>query len=186
MQNTDEIFVGLAGQVYAAPVGATAPTDLAAAWDAAWIDLGFTTEDGVTLTDSKTLSEKRGWPSPHVLRRWVQTRDFMAAFTLVQFNAENLIRALGGGLVEEPSTGVFSYSPPDDDDLGQFALGIEAVDGSRIYRFIIPSGVVDEAVEIPINRQDSTELPVSFKAQVPSAGSIYTMLTNDAAFDPGS
>lgn len=181
MQTTEEIVVGLAGHVYAAPVGTAAPTTVTTAWGAGWVDLGFTSEDGITMTEAKTLNEKRGWPSPRVLRRWIATRDFNVSFTLIQFNTANLIRALGGGTVTEV-VGVFTYAPPTDEELGEFALGVEWQDGADIYRLVVPEGLPGDNVDIPVNRSDSIMLPFNYMATVPGTGIPYQIITNDASF----
>lgn len=191
MQTTEEIVVGLAGQVYAAPVGTAAPTTVATAWGAGWVDLGYTSENGITMTEAKSLNEKRGWPSPRVLRRWIATRDFNVAFTLIQFNTANLIRALGGGTVTEGTTGgttptptgVFTYEPPTDEELGEFALGVEWQDGADIYRLVVPEGLPGDNVDIPVNRSDSIMLPFNYMATVPGTGVPYSIITNAAAFN---
>lgn len=187
-QTTDEIVIGLDGKVLAAPVGSTVPDDVTTAWDGAWYDLGYTTEDGIRLTAAKTTNEIRGWPSPEVLRRWIDTRDLMASMTLRQFNGDNLLTALGGGTIEETSvdSDVFRYTPPDADDEGEFMLGVEWVDGDYTYRMFFRRGVVDDDVEIPVNRQDSVNLPISYKAIKPGTGATFELLTDDPAFDPAA
>lgn len=181
-QDATEIVVALGGHVYLAGVGNTVPTTTATAWPAGWADLGYTSEDGITINFSQTYNEKRGWPSPDVLRTWINQRDFSVAFSLIQFNSATLITALSGGTVDVVSGSIFRYTPDDGDTPHEFALGIEWSDGADIYRLIIRRAMVSEPVSFQVNRQDSVDLPVTAKALVPSSGLMWEIITNDADF----
>ena len=103
--NTAEIVVGASGKVLVAPLATAAPTDVVMAWPTGWIDLGFTSEAGVKVTDSKTMVEVKGWQSFYTLRRIVSGRSFKVTFSLKQFNKNNIPFAFGGGAVTTPVVG---------------------------------------------------------------------------------
>lgn len=103
--NTAEIVVGASGKVLVAPLATAAPTDVAMAWPTGWVDLGFASEAGVKVTDSKTMVEVKGWQSFYTLRRIVSGRSFKLGFALKQFNKANIPFAFGGGTVTTTVTG---------------------------------------------------------------------------------
>lgn len=181
-QDATEVVVGLGGHVYVAGVGNTVPTTTATPWPAGWHDLGYTSEDGLTINFSQTFNEKRGWPSPDVMRTWINQREFSVGFTLIQFNSKSLILALGGGTVDVVTGSIFRYTPDDGDTPSEFALGCEWTDGADIYRLIVRRAMVSEPVSFVVNRQDSVDLPITAKAMVPTSGLMWEIVTNDADF----
>lgn len=181
-QDSDEIVVGANGAVRVAPVGTTAPADESASPAAGWVDLGFTSEDGVTVRDGKTLEVINGWPSFYALRRIVTARDFSVVFALRQWDAATVKLAFGGGTIAASSgTGHTKYTPPAPEDLDERALMVDWTDGARDYRLIIPRGMVTDNVETKIARNAAADLPITFSVLSSGGSAPWYLLTNDAA-----
>jgi len=70
------------GRVLVAPKGSTVPTDTTTVWDAAWSDLGYTDEKGVTFSkkDSKTVI--KAWQSISPVRYILTDRDIHWMFVM--------------------------------------------------------------------------------------------------------
>jgi hypothetical protein len=184
--DSDEILIGANGSIRVAPVGNTEPANIAAAWPAGWVDLGFASEDGVKVTDSKGLGQVDVWQSFYPARRFVTDRDMHAAFVLRQWNIPNVKLAFGGGTVTEDvaDSGHFRYVPPDPEDLDEHALGIQWADGAKNYRLIIPRGIVTEDVETTLARSAPADLPITFGITAQDGDVPWFLLTDDPAFDP--
>lgn len=180
----DEIVVAPEGRIMVAEVGAEAPGDSTEEWSEEWRELGYATEDGVTLTVGKDVTDIRGWQSLEVLRRVVTGRTITSAFTLRQLNVDTLPFAYGGGEVTEPSPGEYRYEPPDAGELPEKALGIEWTDGDKHYRMIFVRGSVTEAVETQLIRNDSANLPVTYGVLGEDGVAPFYLLTDDPAFEP--
>lgn len=258
--NASEIVVGASGKILVAPLATAAPADPFAVWPAGWIDLGYASEAGVKLTDSKTMAEIKVWQSFYTARRIITARDFKLSFALAQFNKNILPLAFGGGTVTAgvgagaatlttaaltsnvvtlttaaphgfvvgaqvtvaasntayngtftiattPTTTTFTYalthadissasvtgtatspawykySPPSPSTVDERAMGIEWTDGTKIYRVIVPKGMVSDPVDVEIARTKEIMLPIGF--DVTSADSSvdpYYLITNDPAF----
>lgn len=195
-ENTAEIVVAAKGSISTAPVGSNLPTDLGAL-DAAFGDLGLTTEDGVSFTYAEARVDINAWQRSTAVRRIVTGRDLTTSYSLEQWNEETFQLAFGGGTWSEPSPGVFQYLPPDEDDpLAEYAQVIDLFDGDRHGRLVIPRGAVNEDVQTTLVRASASVLPVAFKAlaveddtglpDFDGATPNWYYLSNDEAFAPAS
>lgn len=182
-KDTDQIVVGANGTVRVAPLGTTQPADIDAAFAAGWTDLGFTSEDGVTITDSKTLETIPVWQLFYPARRIVTERDFTVAFTLRQFSGAQVEFAFGGGSVSADGAGKFRYTPPAPETLDERMLSVEWLDGDTTFRLIIPKGMVTENVETKLVRTAAADLPITFGVIGDDAISApWYLLTDDPSF----
>lgn len=183
MPNADSIVVAANGTVRVAPVGTTQPTDPTAAPAAAWLDLGYVSEDGVTFTDSKEIEDVLAWQSFYPVRKIITGKDATLSFALREWDERSIPLAFGGGTVTSPSAGVWRYEPPAPGTLDLRALMIDWEDGDKDYRLIIPRGLVTEAVETNLTRTGAADLPITFSA-IPASTSDdpYVLLTNSIAF----
>jgi hypothetical protein len=186
--DSTELIVASSGSINVAPVGTTLPTAATGALAAAFVNLGYVTEDGVTLTVTPQITDFNAWQSRQPVRRELTNQEVQAAFALEQWNDENLPLAFGGGAVTQPSAGVFRYDlPAPADALDERALVVIWLDGTTEYRLVLPRGNVSEAVAVPLKRSELAVLPITFKALQPDVGqSPGYLLTNDATFPHGS
>ena len=155
----DEVFVAGGGHVYIADIGATEPTDTTTPWDADWVELGYTTDAGVTITPGQTITDIPAWQSRYPVRKIVTAETFDVAFSLLQWNQDTLSLAFRGG------TWVGDvYTPGEAGVVDERALGIEAIDGDKITRIIIPRGMVTDVGGINLVRTGANPLPITFSA----------------------
>lgn len=180
--DADEIVVAANGTVRVAPVGSTQPTNPTSAPVAAWVDLGYVTEDGATFTDSKEIEDVLAWQSFYPVRKIVTAKEATLAFSLRQWNEATVKLAFGGGTITNPSLGVWKFVPPDPETLDERALMLDWQDGDKNYRLIFPKGLVTEAVETQLVRTGSAELPITFSAVPATGDDAYILLTDDIAF----
>lgn len=182
-KDTDEIVVGANGTIWIAPVGTAAPASQSAAPGAGWVDIGFTSEDGVTLTDSKTLESINVWQLQNPARRIVTERDTQVAFVARQWNADTVKLAFGGGEVTEVTAGNYKYEPPDPEEIAEYALMVDWHDGDKDYRFVMPRGMVTDNVETNLVRTAAADLPITFGAIGDDGVKPFYILSNDPVFE---
>jgi hypothetical protein len=182
--DVDEVVVGADGHIYVAPVGTTAPADIAAAWGAGWIDLGYATEDGVTFTESRTITDLMAWQSFYPVRRVVTAKNTTVAFVLQQWNEDTVKLAFGGGTVTTTAgpPAHYLYTPPSAETIDERAVGVEWEDGTKIYRLIIPRAVVTDDVATQIVRADTAQLPITMGVIGEAGVSPWILRTNDPAW----
>jgi len=159
------IVVAGTGHIYVAPVlASTLPTDSATTLNAAWKELGFTTDDGATRTDGKTVDEIPAWQSFYPPKRLITARAGSLAFTLHEYHPDSVSLAFGGGTVTKTTTGGTRavYTPPDPATLDFRQMLVEYFDGTDKFRFVIPRGLVTSDVESNLQRTGPLDLPITF------------------------
>lgn len=181
----ENILVGSGGSIHIAPVGTTLPTTIAGSLNAAFVDLGYISEDGISLASAADVTDIAAFQSLLPVRKVVTGRTFDLSFTVREWTAEGVIFAFGGGDVTE-SAGVYTFTPPADTDaLYERALIASWSDGDKNYRLVIPRGVVSEGVETTIARGAASDLPITFSVlAVDEATAGYYLITDDPAMEP--
>lgn len=182
----DEVRVGVTGNLYYAPQGSTAPDDVATAWDAEWVDLGYLSEDGFVITPTTDSSDIMVWQSLASVRKLMTSRTLELKYTLMQHDAETFKLAMGGGDIVASGVApdeVYTYTAPGAGDVDERMFGLEWRDGPLTYRFVFPRGVVTDVGDIGFLRTDAVkfELTTSVLA-VDDVTPLFTYITNDAAF----
>lgn len=185
-QDTNEIKVLAHGDLWIAPEGTSLPVTVEEDLDAAFVNLGLTTEDGVTFSAGSEVEDIRSWQRTTPSRRIVTSRTFSVASQLQQYNRDNFALAFQGGEWTEPSVGTYRYDPPaDSDPLAEYVVVIDAQDGDREDRAVILRATVEGEVETQFVRNGAALLPVTFTALTPdNADRPWYYLSNDPAFDP--
>lgn len=143
----DNVLAGVTGAVYVAPTGSTLPTTAAASLDAAFIDLGYVSEDGVTESYSDETQEFKAWQSGVTVRRVITGSTASFAFTLVETKEEVLeLYHKGSAIESDGGTGYkMNVTAPTAD---KRAFVIDVVDGTKEIRIVLPEAEVSERGEI--------------------------------------
>lgn len=165
--NASEIRVAGTGRVLVAPAHTAPPANFTTDWAAPWVDLGYTSADGVKFTKKDKLDPIDTWQTVAAIRYVYSDRDLSVKFALLQVNADTLPFFFGGGSVTSGATGL-SYEIAASPRVDERALGIEFRDGPSItHRFVVPRGVVTETDETSFTRTTSVKLGVTFSALTP-------------------
>lgn len=183
--DSGNILVPGTGAVRVAPVGTTFPTtltpeDLDGDYDAAFDDLGFITEEGVSLGRASQINQVRGWQSFYVLRYIKTQEDLTLAFALLEWKAETIKFYFGGGTIDTFTDGTV-FTPPDPSVVDEKALAVDWVDGDVNYRLLIPKGLVTETQDVQLARQNPASLGVTFGITPASATDVFEIQTNSSA-----
>lgn len=183
--DADEIVVGANGNVYVAPVGTAGPTDTSTALNAAFIDLGYVSDDGIDITPGMDSADINAWQSFYPVRRIVTARTLEVGLTLLQWNEHSIKLAFGGGTVATTGTSpnfVYTYTPPSPDQIDYRAMVVQWADGTKDYRLHIPKVLVTDTSSLSLNRTDPAGLSLTFSAQGTDGASAFTLITDDPAF----
>lgn len=189
--NSSEIRVAGTGRVLIADVGAALPAAFsdnpAADWGSGWIDLGYTSTDGVTFSKKDKLDPVETWQSISPARFVYADRDLTLKFSMLQFNEDTLPFFLGGKSADfrrDATSGAVQFDVPDGPTFDERALGLEFTDGSAVtYRFVIPRGQVTATDDIKLARKAAALLGVTFTALSPGEGqALATFVMKDAAY----
>lgn len=179
--DADKIFVPGNGHLYAGPVGTTAPTDATTALNSAFVEMGYITEDGTSTTPSTDTQTIRGWQSIYALRYAIVGRDLRIALSLMEVNKDTVgVWSQGGVTTGGPTA--WKVVPPTAETVDARAWVMEGIDGSRTYRFYVPSGLVLDSGEWKWSRTGAAVLPITLGLTASGAGNGWELYVSDAEF----
>jgi hypothetical protein len=192
--STANVLVGVpdrvTGAIMYAPLGTALPTDPVAAPNVAFVDLGYISEDGVSLSQSGTWEKIRDWGGDQVR---VFQSDFTVtlSFTFLETNDDALEAMYGAANVTVTaagaSTGKYtavklnSQEPPAASWLIHMADSIVG-DVARTYRIVIPNAQVTERGELSYTRNNAVTYPVTLEAYPDATGNSAYIYRSDGTY----
>lgn len=161
------------GKLFFALTGSPEPTDLAAAWAAAWLGLGYT-DKGSKISIGSKFEDVEVAEELDPVKIMATGRNIMVSFELAEITATNLKRIQNGGTITAASGCVY-YDPPALGQEQRCMLGWESDDGQErwIFRQCIQTGSVD------IQRQkapNKATLPAEFRLEKPAGVQPYRVI----------
>lgn len=157
---SENVRVAVTGAVSVGATTAAAPTDASTALDAAFNDLGYVGEDGVTEARDRTTNTIKAWQNSDVVREVVTEANLTYAFTMIETNADTVglyyggtVSATDGSIVVVPAT-----------TGGRKSFVIDVVDGSDYIRTYIPQGEITEVGELVYANGEALGYPVTIRA----------------------
>ncbi len=160
------------GLAWFAPVGSTAPTNATSSLDAAFLDAGGISEDGLSIDFEEDTTDIRYYGSRTIQRR-IQTNEsqtFQIAF--MEHNEVSLAifhkKALGS-ISPAVSTGAFSVTTGQASTVS-YAAVFQIVDDVRVTRIYCPKVEVSAKESLQYSAGNPVQFGVTFTAY-PVAGS---------------
>lgn len=184
-----EVLIGT-GTLYTDDLDGTPavfPANPTTAPAAGWTDVGYS-EEGWTAEVDKTFAdvEVAEEVDPIAVLKTAQAIRMTGAFA--QASLDNFRIAMGGGTIATgvPGAGFDTYTPPSTTDRTEFELlfrtfapGTAAQGFLRDWQF--PRTVATGAISIPHRKApDKSLIGVEFRALIPSAGSIFSIIDQTA------
>lgn len=134
--DSDNVRVAVTGAVYVAPTGTTGPTTSSSALDAAFVDLGYVSADGITENIDRTTNQIRAWQNGSLVREVTSEGTYSVDMTFIETNEAVLELYYGTA----NSSGQFDIDPTSTG--GRQSFVIDVVDGSSVERIYIPAGEI--------------------------------------------
>jgi hypothetical protein len=181
------IVVPGTGRVLVAPVGTTGPADVATALNVAYVDSGYTSEDGITITPSIDANDVKVFQSNLPVRRSITGRGLEVHFTMLEWSDVTLPFAFGGGSVTA-TTGPpahYLYNAPSSASYDERSLVVEWTDGTNITRFTAPRGAVTDIGDINVVRGEASGFEVTYTVFASGTGTDWYIRSNLAALAVG-
>lgn len=160
------------GKLYIAPVGSTEPTDLTAAWNAAWILAGYT-DAGHTFTYTPSYENIEVAETLLPIAKVAAGQEMTVEFALAEVTARNVQIALNGATITASGTGPTSIDKVEPLAFGaaepRVAIGWQSDSGDErwVYRRCLQTGA--SAIARQRGAAKST-IPLSFSLETPSGG----------------
>lgn len=159
--DTDNPRIWLGADVYSAPEGTTAPTNLSADWAAGWEALGLLSQDG--LTESRSESQTDHWAWGNTLVRSTR-RQHKRTFQVTALEDNLTVFELANpGSTSDTTGGVTTRTvvAPGKDIR---AFGMEFIDGDVMKRRVIPKGEVTAVGDVVYSDNAIAMTPLTITA----------------------
>jgi hypothetical protein len=178
-----EVVVANSGHGYYAPVGTTMPTAFDETLDTAFIELGYFSEGGCTITIGRETTDVNAWQSRSPVRRTITKEAVSFAFELEQWNEETTALALGGGAWASDGGTGYAYTPATaDEGVPAWAFILEFEDAAGIIRWTNPKVELEGDVSITLSRDAAAVLPVGLTVLDTGTSDLYNIYTDMAQF----
>ncbi len=163
-QDPEKTRVAGTGNVYVAAVGTAAPAEVDEALDAAFAELGYTSEDGATFRFAMTSSELKAWQSKTAIRKVVTDVVSEIEFELLQWEEQSLSLAFAGAAVVETSVGKKKLVIPESPTLPERALVLDIFDGVEPMRVHFAKATIEQTGDIVAKDDGLMGIPMKVSA----------------------
>lgn len=161
--NASKVRVGLTGAISKGAYGSTAPTSESSVLDAAFIDSGAISEDGVTISlpDSGDKTPIKMWQNGAQVRvlRTATTDLASISFTMLETNKTAVETYFDTTVTSAATSGSFTYDPKVPDP---FAYVLDVLDGAEHHRYHIPRGIKASVGDLVYSNGD----PVGYEVTI--------------------
>lgn len=149
--------VAVTGALYYDKTAAgTAPTDGTTALNAAFKDLGYVSEDGVTVSfpDAGDVTNLKAWQNQATVRTLRTTTEDVPtiSLTLIETKIEVIEAAFGVTVTSASTEGSFEFDANDTRSAARIVLSV--VDGAEIIRLYAPQAVVSSIGDLTLTSTD--------------------------------
>lgn len=144
----------VAGAIYNAPLGTALPTDAVAALNAAFVSLGYVSEDGFTNTNTPTCENVKAWGGDIVLSVQTEKAD-QYKFMLIEALNENVLKTVYGKDNVSGSLAEGLAVKANSQEVASSCWVIETIlKGGVLKRIVIPDGKIT-AMEDIVHKDNS-------------------------------
>lgn len=194
--STSKILVGapdrVTGAIMAAPVGTALPTDAVAAPNVAFEDLGYISEDGLSVSQASSWEKIKDWGGDQV-RTFLTEFTGTLSWTFLETNDDALEAMYGVANVTitaaTASTGKYtavklnSTEPQAKSWMFNIADSIApAGDVARKIRIVVPNGQITERGDLSFSRNEAVMFPVTLEAYPDASGNSIYIYTTDGTY----
>jgi hypothetical protein len=164
--DADNVRVAVTGAVYSGPTATTAPTGTAAA-TTGFDDLGYVSEDGVTLSlpDAAESQPIKAWQNGATVRtiRSAPDENPTIVLTLIETKLEVIETVFGVTVTQVATEGSFEIDVTETRTPLSFL--IDVVDGAELVRAYAPQGVVTSVGEIALTNTTAIGYQITIECE---------------------
>lgn len=157
------------GAVFYAPIGTAVPTDAKTDLDTAFKNVGFVSEDGVTISPSISSSSHKAWGGVEVSNEVTEYSE-TTAFDMLETSEDAVKLAFGGDAVTAAGSKVTAVKHTADAFKTEVVLVVETLVGtSGVRRTVVPRAKLIERGDITYKDDELVKYSVKF-ANLDSGG----------------
>lgn len=157
-KDASEVRVGFTGGAYCAPAGTTVPTNATTPIPAAFDDVGFLHEDGITIGINADNQDLKAWQGGAIVRKVQTSHDVTFNFKMMQTNDTTL------KLFWADKTATATQVKITGAQSDHYAWTIEVIDGDDVIRIVLPDAQITERGEITIKNDEAIVYDVTLTA----------------------
>lgn len=182
--NADQILVGSNGAAFTAPRGTTLPTAYDTSLNSAFKPVGYISPAGPGVDSKPTTKDIDAWQSFFPIASRISKIDGTVKFDLMEWDANTLPFAFGGGVITEPTPDHYTFTPSAPDVIDERAMVVDVHDGPLIVRFVFERGYQVGGFSTKFTRDEAAVLPIEWKILAASDGGRGIKIhSNSPAFD---
>ena len=161
------------GAIYVAPAGTTLPTDTTTALNAAFKELGYASEDGLTNSSNPENESIKAWGGDVVLSLMTGREDTFS-FTLIEAINDEVLKLVYGSAKVSGALATGLSVQVNTQDLEDHAFVFEMVlKGNATKRVVIPSAKVTEVGEVTYSDSAAVGYSITLTATADSSGNTH-------------
>lgn len=186
MPNAKNVTAGKpnpAGAVFSAPIGTALPTDATSALNAAFNDLGYVSEDGVTNSTNLESESIREWGGQKVLV--IQTsKDDQYKFKLIEASNIYAMKEVFGQTNVSKANGQITVTANGKElDARSYVIDM-ALSNGGIKRVVLPNAKVSEIGDIVYSGSDAVGFDLTYDTAPDATGNThYEYILSDIVND---
>jgi hypothetical protein len=163
----------VSGGVYRAPLNSTLPTDATTALDAAFVNLGYASEDGVVNENTPESDDIKAWGGDTVLSLQTEKNDTFQV-TLIEVLDVNVLSAVygSGNVTGTLATGITVSANGDEADEAIWCFEMVLRDGA-LKRIVIPDAKITEIGEITYTDDEAVGYEITLTAYPDASGNTH-------------
>lgn len=167
------VRVGVTGGAFHAPLATTIPTNATSALNAAFKEVGYISEDGITQAIAADVSDIKAWQNGDVVRKVQTSHDLTFQFSMIETNAESLKIYYG-----DPNATISAVQITGDQTVRE-AWVLEVTDGDNDIRVVLPDAQVTERGDVTYKNDEAIAYDVTITAY-PDSNGVKAYLYMDA------
>ena len=159
----------VSGAVHFAPKGTPVPTSVNDTLDAAFVDLGYLSEDGVAVNQDNTSI--KAWGGDDV----IVIKEESIAINFLQSKDENVLKVVFGedNVTVDGVTGEITVkSTADYSQAGVFVFDM-IMRGNVPKRMVVPNGTISEVGSVTYKDKEAVIYPVTIQCNPDNSGSCH-------------
>ena len=176
MATVSNVSVGkpnVSGAIFRAPLNTTLPTDSVTALDAAFVQLGYVSEDGLTNTNSPESDKIKAWGGDTVLVVQTEKADTFQLTLIESLNADVLKAVYGSTNVTGTlATGLSIEANSEEAEEASWVIDMILRNGVA-KRIVIPDAQISEVGDIVYKDDEAIGYEITIDAMPDASGNTH-------------